>query len=102
MCGQVALCFQGQGTSLCLVKPHALAEGFAGPVLRALGEHFSITGVQSASLETADATDFFEVYRGVLPGGEVSAMIKELIAGELGRRKFPCLYWINLHACMCM
>ncbi|KAK9810942.1 hypothetical protein WJX73_010291 [Symbiochloris irregularis] len=82
--GQVQLSFQGTGTTLCVIKPHAVAQGFAGPILTTLGQHFRVTGVRSATLELAEASSFLEVYREVLPGGELSAMIKELIAG-------PCL-----------
>ena len=55
--------------------------GGAGPVLKALGQHFQITGLRSVALDTMAAADFFEVYKGVLPGGEVSQMVKEMAAG---------------------
>ena len=36
---------------------------------------------RSLLLDVRGAGEFLEVYQGVLPGGEVSAMVKELVSG---------------------
>ena len=38
-------------------------------------------------LDSNNAADFLEVYRGVVPGGEFAATLKELISGDLSP---PC------------
>ena len=40
-------------------------------------------------LEAAHAGDFLEVYRGVIPGGELAATLKELISGACNHGLVP-------------
>lgn len=40
-----------------------------------------ITALQMFSLDAVNATEFLEVYKGVLPPGEFSGMLDELTSG---------------------
>lgn len=40
-----------------------------------------ITALQMFSLDAVNATEFLEVYKGVLPPGEFSSMLDELTSG---------------------
>ena len=42
---------------------------------------FMITALQMFSLDTVNATEFLEVYKGVVPPGEFSGMLDELTSG---------------------
>ena len=42
---------------------------------------FVITALQMFSLDNVNATEFLEVYKGVVPPGEFSGMLDELTAG---------------------
>lgn len=65
-------------TSLCLVKPHAMAAGYAGLVLDQVMGKFHVTALEMFNLDRANATEFYEVYKGVTP--EYNAMVEELIS----------------------
>ena len=39
-------CSTSQGTSLGIIKPHALRSGMAGPIIDAIQEKFAITGME--------------------------------------------------------
>ncbi|KAJ3361856.1 hypothetical protein GGF32_006884 [Allomyces javanicus] len=68
--------------SLLVVKPHAVAQGHVGAILRDLvAGGFQITDMQSFTLAKPDAEDFLEIYKGVLP--EYHMMVQELTAGPL-------------------
>ena len=43
-------------------------------------------------LEAAHAGDFLEVYRGVVPGGELAATLKELISGACSHGLAPVMH----------
>lgn len=67
----------------CVIKPHAVAEGLTGNILNAvLDAGFQITAIQMFYLERANAEEFFEVYKGVVP--EYMSMVSEMISG-------PCI-----------
>jgi len=65
-------------TSLCLVKPHAMAAGYAGLVLDQVMAKFHVTALEMFNLDRANASEFYEVYKGVAP--EYNAMVEELIS----------------------
>ncbi|KAJ3370198.1 Nucleoside diphosphate kinase 7 [Allomyces arbusculus] len=68
--------------SLLVVKPHAVAQGHVGAILRDLvAGGFQIVDMQSFTLAKPDAEDFLEIYKGVLP--EYHMMVQELTAGPL-------------------
>ncbi|KAG2483996.1 hypothetical protein HYH03_017163 [Edaphochlamys debaryana] len=77
-------CDLGQGTSLCLVKPHLVVDGAAGLVIDIIQESFEVTAGQLFNLERNAAAEFLEVYKGVLPAGEFNAMVEQLTSG-------PCI-----------
>ncbi|KAK9810340.1 hypothetical protein WJX72_009041 [[Myrmecia] bisecta] len=78
---QVGRCDLGRNTTLCLIKPHAVKAGYAGPILDRIQQVFSITALQMFNLDAANAGEFYEVYRGVVPAGEYSGMVDELTSG---------------------
>lgn len=72
-------CARGSGTSLALVKPHAVLAGAAGPILDVLLRSFSVTGVALLSLDRPGAAALLEVYKGVSACFELS--VEALAAG---------------------
>eukprot|EP00758_Cryptobia_borreli_P004072 Tbor_TRINITY_DN4163_c1_g2::TRINITY_DN4163_c1_g2_i1::g.26494::m.26494/K00940/ndk, NME; nucleoside-diphosphate kinase len=54
--------------AICLIKPHVIGSGLAGHIVqRIFDEGFMVTAMGSFNLSAADAEDFLEVYRGVVP-----------------------------------
>ena len=54
--------------TLCLIKPHAIEQGNAGLIIdRILEEGFEISAMSSYFLDRANAEEFFELYKNVLP-----------------------------------
>lgn len=43
---------------------------------------YVITALQMFSLDAVNATEFLEVYKGVLPPGEFASMLDELTSGN--------------------
>ena len=78
---QVASASRGVGTTLAVLKPHALAAGCGGALLAALQAQFEVTGAAVACLDRAEAAQFLEVYKGVVP--EYGHAVEELTAGPL-------------------
>ncbi|KAG1680831.1 hypothetical protein FOA52_008164 [Chlamydomonas sp. UWO 241] len=74
----------GAGTTLGLIKPHSVAAGMAGLVLDVVADSFDIVALRQVQLDKASAEEFLEVYKGVLPGGDLNAAIDELTSG-------PCI-----------
>ncbi|XP_078088769.1 nucleoside diphosphate kinase homolog 7 isoform X3 [Mustelus asterias] len=69
--------------TLCIIKPHAIAEGLTGKILDAIEERgFKFTAFQMFNVERVNAEEFFEVYKGVV--SEYNGMVNELSSG-------PCL-----------
>ena len=55
------------GTSLCIVKPHAIKSGLAGRIIMDLTHNgCTITGAMMAKLNNETAAEFYDVYRGVV------------------------------------
>ncbi|KNC50898.1 nucleoside diphosphate kinase [Thecamonas trahens ATCC 50062] len=66
-----------------VIKPHAVLSGDMGPILDAiLYQGFEISALQMFRLSVADAEEFLEVYKGMVP--EYSLMVEQLTSG-------PCL-----------
>ncbi|CAL1593270.1 unnamed protein product [Knipowitschia caucasica] len=70
-------------STCCIVKPHAISEGLAGKILNSITlAGFEISALEMFSVERANAEEFLEVYKGVVP--EYPNMVTELCSG-------PCL-----------
>jgi nucleoside-diphosphate kinase len=68
------------GTALCIVKPHAVRAGFAGRIIQQIADAgFTITGAGLFTLDIEQATEFYEVYRGVV--NEFVELSTELASG---------------------
>ena len=69
--------------SLCLIKPHAVAQGFAGKIIeRVLDEGFEISAIQSHFLNRGEAEEFMQLYKPLLR--DFSHTIDQLVSG-------PCI-----------
>lgn len=67
--------------TLCIIKPHTLAAGFHGKIIDSILEKgFEISAMEMFTVGRANAEEFFEVYKGVVP--EFNAMVSELISGS--------------------
>ncbi|XP_005993467.1 nucleoside diphosphate kinase 7 isoform X1 [Latimeria chalumnae] len=67
----------------CIIKPHAVSEGLTGKILNAIeAAGFEISALQMFTMERANAEEFYEVYKGVVP--EYTSMVGELCSG-------PCM-----------
>ena len=54
--------------TLCLIKPHAIEQGFAGHIIdRILEEGFEISALSSTFLDRTNAEEFMDLYKGVVP-----------------------------------
>eukprot|EP00442_Polarella_glacialis_P054586 CAMPEP_0115067302 /NCGR_PEP_ID=MMETSP0227-20121206/11312_1 /TAXON_ID=89957 /ORGANISM="Polarella glacialis, Strain CCMP 1383" /LENGTH=339 /DNA_ID=CAMNT_0002453349 /DNA_START=68 /DNA_END=1087 /DNA_ORIENTATION=+ len=68
--------------SLCIIRPHAMREGLAGPVISAILEAgLQISAMQSFSLLKNQAENFYEVYKTVIPSAHYASMLTELASG---------------------
>nr|XP_032835008.1 nucleoside diphosphate kinase 7 [Petromyzon marinus] len=64
----------------CIVKPHALATGCLGQILRSITQAgFEISAMATFVLDRVSAEEFYEVYKGVVP--DYGAMVQELCSG---------------------
>jgi nucleoside-diphosphate kinase len=73
----VALLASISDTALCIVKPHAVRAKLAGKIIKQIVDAgFRITGAATFAVDLAQATEFYEVYRGVAP--EFVEMTQEL------------------------
>jgi nucleoside-diphosphate kinase len=69
--------------TLCVIRPHALKEGNAGPIIAAIQESgFEISAAKTISLAKAEVEELLDVYKGVIP--YYTAMIDSMITA-------PCL-----------
>eukprot|EP01137_Pigoraptor_chileana_P013060 Opistho-2@66115 len=67
-------------STLCVIRPHAIGSGLAGKIIGAVvSGGFEISAIELFRLETANAEEFLEIYKGVVP--EYSAMVQELTCG---------------------
>jgi nucleoside-diphosphate kinase len=72
-----------ENCTLCLIKPHAVLDGHAGPIIDAIARAgFEVSAVELFHLDRASAEEFYEVYKGVVP--EFPGMVDQLTAG-------PCI-----------
>eukprot|EP00243_Klebsormidium_subtile_P004155 TRINITY_DN17940_c0_g1_i1.p1 TRINITY_DN17940_c0_g1~~TRINITY_DN17940_c0_g1_i1.p1 ORF type:complete len:379 (-),score=90.80 TRINITY_DN17940_c0_g1_i1:275-1411(-) len=79
--GDVGRCAQLQDCSLAIVKPHAVTAGHAGAIVDQIAAYFEITAVQQHILDYANAVEFLEVYKGIVP--EYNGLLDELRSGPL-------------------
>lgn len=77
-------CAMASGTTLCIIKPHAVLEKYVGQVLADISAHFDVICMEMFSVDKASAGEFFEVYRGVVAPSEYSGMVDQLTSG-------PCI-----------
>lgn len=52
-------------------------------MMRACVQAYVITALQMFSLDAVNASEFLEVYKGVVPPGEFGSMLDELTSGQL-------------------
>lgn len=71
-----------ESCSLAVILPHAIAEGKAGAMIEEIGQVLQINCVQMFTLGSANAAEFYEVYKGVVP--EYAKKVVEMTAG-------PCI-----------
>lgn len=57
----------------CVIKPHALIDGNVGAILEliSISNKYFISAMAMFSVKLANAEEFYEVYKGVLPEYEV-------------------------------
>lgn len=62
-----------ENCTCCIIKPHVIIEGNLGAILEqiATSKSFYISAIAMFSVKLANAKEFFEVYKGVLPEYEV-------------------------------
>ncbi|KAG4088434.1 nucleoside diphosphate kinase 7 [Neocallimastix lanati (nom. inval.)] len=66
--------------TLALIKPHILKQGLIGEIITAIIKGgYEINDIQLFNLETANATEFLEVYKGLMP--TFMDHVNELISG---------------------
>ncbi|KAJ2947961.1 hypothetical protein O0L34_g9753 [Tuta absoluta] len=66
--------------TLCIAKPHAVYEGKLGGIIEAIDEAgFNITALNMLVVENINASEFYEVYKGIVP--EYKGMVEELASG---------------------
>jgi nucleoside-diphosphate kinase len=74
---------QFRDSSCVVIKPSAVKKGNAGQMLRAISESgFGVTALELFVLSRANAAEFLEVYKGVVP--EYQKLVEELASG-------PCI-----------
>lgn len=71
-----------ENCSLAVILPHAIAEGKAGAMIEEISQALQINCVQMFTLGSANAAEFYEVYKGVVP--EYAKKVVEMTAG-------PCI-----------
>jgi len=68
--------------TLCLIKPHAVEQGFAGHIIeRILDEGFEISAISSFFIDRANAEEFMDLYKGILP--DFNQTIDQLVSGPV-------------------
>lgn len=68
--------------ALCIIRPHAVRDGVAGEVISTLlAAGLEISAMQSFSLLKAQAENFYEVYKTIIPSAHYVSMVSELASG---------------------
>ena len=68
--------------TLCVVKPHAMAQGLAGKIVDdILARGFEISAVQLFREDRANIEEFLEIYKEVVP--EYNDMVAQLLEGAM-------------------
>ena len=74
---------QFDNCTLCVIKPHLVLAGQSGEIIDGvMAAGFKVSALEMFHLERANAEEFLEVYKGVVP--EYNSMVMELISG-------PCI-----------
>ena len=77
----ISLASEGENSTLCVVKPHAVKEGLAGSIIKDIvAAGFRIGGAMMTTLEIGTAQEFLEVYKGVV--AEFADMTSEMSSGS--------------------
>lgn len=64
---------QLQNSTLAVIKPHAIKEGNLGKIISDITTNgFKITALRMHILEKINCSEFYEVYRGIVPEYMVS------------------------------
>ena len=78
----MGLCARTADCSICLAKPHCVAEGNLGAVTTdIIARGFAITGMRLLTLTKQQAMEFLCVYETVLPEKMFTDMVAELSSG---------------------
>lgn len=73
---------QFSNSTLLVIRPHALLSGLSGKILDSLLKaQFSVTDMELFQLDRANAEEFLEVYKGIVP--EYHLMLDQLTSGPL-------------------
>jgi len=68
--------------TVCVIKPHILAQGLVGRVLdHILSSGYQPSAMQLFTLDRRAAEEFLEVYKGVLP--EYNALVEHMVSGPV-------------------
>ncbi|KAJ3157211.1 Nucleoside diphosphate kinase 7 [Geranomyces variabilis] len=72
-----------ENSTLALIRPHAVSAGLVGQILTDITQAggFEVTDMELFRLEKADAEEFLEIYKGVVP--EYHAMLDHLTSGPI-------------------
>lgn len=69
-----------KNTTCCIIKPHAIREGIAGKIIQAIIDcGFSIKAFEVITMDQATASEFLEVYKGVV--AEYQEMTAQMVSG---------------------
>ncbi|XP_072940655.1 nucleoside diphosphate kinase homolog 7-like isoform X2 [Epargyreus clarus] len=76
--------------SCCVIKPHAIIDGNVGAILEqiATSDKFYISAIAMFSVNLANAEEFYEIYKGVVP--EYEAMCIHLAEGKCIALEVKC------------
>jgi nucleoside-diphosphate kinase len=68
--------------TLCIIRPHAIIQGLAGEIIQDIKKNgFQITDMELIHLDSTNAEEFLEVYKGIVP--EYHLMLTQLTSGPL-------------------
>ncbi|XP_065354987.1 nucleoside diphosphate kinase homolog 7 [Calliphora vicina] len=71
---------QMKNSTLAVIKPHAIKEGNLGKIIQEINSNgFKITALRMHILEKVNCSEFYEVYRGIVP--EYIPMVTQLASG---------------------